>query len=257
MGHIVSVHSYRGGTGKSNLTSNLAYQVAKMGRRVAIIDTDLKSPGAHMIFGLAEERITGTLTDFVEGRCELEEVAYDMSADLELEEGSLYLLPSSMKLESIMGLLDKSYDVARLNKEFVGLMDSMDLDFLFVDTHPGLNRETMLTTAISDFLLLIVRPDRQDFHGTALLVELARRLGIPHVLLVANKVTRNLDSEEVKNRLEEAFSLPMVGLLPLDETLAALGSRGLFSKQYDDHLLSLEIRKMAQALLSRSGAISS
>lgn len=41
---IVSVHSYRGGTGKSNTTANLAALLAAEGRRVGVIDTDLQSP---------------------------------------------------------------------------------------------------------------------------------------------------------------------------------------------------------------------
>ena len=44
---IVSIHSYRGGTGKSNVTANLAVSVAMSGKRVGIVDTDIQSPGVH------------------------------------------------------------------------------------------------------------------------------------------------------------------------------------------------------------------
>jgi septum site-determining protein MinD len=52
MAKIISIHSYRGGTGKSNLTANLATLVARDGNRVAVIDTDLPSPGIHILFGV-------------------------------------------------------------------------------------------------------------------------------------------------------------------------------------------------------------
>ncbi len=51
MRQIVSIHSYRGGTGKSNLTANLATAVALTGKRVGVVDTDIQSPGIHVLFG--------------------------------------------------------------------------------------------------------------------------------------------------------------------------------------------------------------
>ena len=52
MTEVVSIHSFRGGTGKSNVTANLAATLAKSGKRVGIIDTDVQSPGIHALFGL-------------------------------------------------------------------------------------------------------------------------------------------------------------------------------------------------------------
>ena len=50
MSKIVSVHSFRGGTGKSNTTANLAALMAVEGNRVGVIDTDIQSPGIHVLF---------------------------------------------------------------------------------------------------------------------------------------------------------------------------------------------------------------
>ena len=54
MAKVISVHSFRGGTGKSNTTANLAAVYAQQGKRVAVIDTDIQSPGIHALFGLRE-----------------------------------------------------------------------------------------------------------------------------------------------------------------------------------------------------------
>ncbi|MCK4652104.1 MAG: P-loop NTPase, partial [Methanosarcinales archaeon] len=43
-GKIVSIHSFRGGTGKSNITANMATYIASKGNRVGVIDTDIQSP---------------------------------------------------------------------------------------------------------------------------------------------------------------------------------------------------------------------
>jgi Mrp family chromosome partitioning ATPase len=52
MAKTISVHSFRGGTGKSNVVANLGAQLAASGARVAVIDTDIQSPGVHVLFGL-------------------------------------------------------------------------------------------------------------------------------------------------------------------------------------------------------------
>lgn len=251
---IVSIHSYRGGTGKSNVTANLAWLSARRGKRVAVLDTDLQSPGVHVVLGLAASETTHTLTDYLFGKCEIEETAYDLSGRTGLPSdgnGKLFLLPSSMSVEAILRIVSEGYDVSRLNEQFGELVRALDLDILFLDTHPGLNRETMLSTSVSDALVLVVRPDQQDFHGTAVLMQVAGKLGVPDVLMLANKVPKSLDGDSVRKRVLEAFGHELLGLLELDEDLASLGSGGIFVRKHADHALTAELERVADGLLAR------
>ena len=142
-----------------------------------------------------------TLSDFLQGKCDIEETAYDVSSSMELKgPGALYLIPSSMTIEAITKIISDGYDAAALNEALIKLMETMKLDTLFIDTHPGLNKETMLITAICDVLMIIVRPDSQDYHGTALLVEVADRLSVPSVYLLANKVASRLIRLRISSR---------------------------------------------------------
>ncbi|MEO0479107.1 MAG: MinD/ParA family protein [Planctomycetota bacterium] len=252
-GQIVSIHSYRGGTGKSNLTANVAFQLATRGKRVAVLDTDLQSPGVHMVLQLDTKRLSHTLSDYLFGTCEIDEAAYDMSARLPDEStGKLWLLPSSMAVDKIVKIAHDGYDANRLNDQLDQLIEDLELDYLILDTHPGLNRETMLSTAISQILIVLIRPDTQDFHGTAVLMEVAGRLGVPHVFMVGNKVPRALDHGELKTRIEQSFNREVLGLLPLAEDLAALGSNGLFSEKMADHPASRELNRIVDGLLART-----
>jgi len=79
MGKIVSVHSFRGGTGKSNTTANLAVLLALRGRRVAVVDTDIQSPGIHVLFGVDPAGKPHLLNDFLWGRCTIEQTVADVS----------------------------------------------------------------------------------------------------------------------------------------------------------------------------------
>jgi MinD-like ATPase involved in chromosome partitioning or flagellar assembly len=237
MGRIITLHSFRGGTGKSNITANLAYLLAKRGRSVGVLDTDIQSPGIHLIFGLEQDRITYTLSDAVLGKCDIEEAVYDLASELQLapDDGRVCLLPSSMSIDDISRVLAEGYNVNKLNKEFRRLIDALSLDFLLLDTHPGLNRETLLTTSVSDLLLLLIRPDKQDYHGTALLVEVANRLQVPRIRMLVNKVLPTMDWRSVREKIEQAYHYDVIGMLPLDEALVTLGSRTLFAKEFPTH----------------------
>ena len=79
MAKILSIHSYRGGTGKSNLTANLAACLASSGKRVAVVDTDIQSPGIHMLFGLEDTSHLRTLNDYLWERCPVQEAATDVT----------------------------------------------------------------------------------------------------------------------------------------------------------------------------------
>lgn len=248
---IVSIHSYRGGTGKSNITANVAACALAAGKQVAVLDTDLQSPGVHVLFGFKPGEIKLTLVDFLWGKCAIEETAYDVTERIQPgSPGKCWLVPASMTTKAITRILDEGYDVKRLNAHFDELLKKLDLDFLFIDTHPGLTRETMLTTAISDVLVLLIRPDQQDYYGTAVLSEIANKLEIPHIFLVANKVFSQINEQALRQRLHETFGYEVIGLIPLHEDLARLESRSLICRTNPDHEVSHVIRGVAERIVS-------
>ena len=53
--------------------------VARAGNRVGVIDTDIQSPGIHVLFQLDESRIRNSLNDYLWKRCKIEEAAYDVT----------------------------------------------------------------------------------------------------------------------------------------------------------------------------------
>jgi septum site-determining protein MinD len=246
---IVSIHSFRGGTGKSNLTANLASLVALTGKRVAVVDTDVQSPGIHMPFGLGENRIEFALNHFIWGECAIEKAAYDVTPALNLSGGSIHLVPSSIKISDIGRILKEGYDVRLLNDGFQALIEKLELDYLFIDTHPGVNEETLLSIAISDVLVLILRPDQQDFQGTAVTVELARKLDVPKMLLVINKALPSMNFAELRAKAEKIYNVPVAAVLPLTTELVHLASSGLVSVIYPELEVSQEMRKVAEQIL--------
>ena len=257
MGKIVSIHSFRGGTGKSNSTANLAAHVALAGKRVGVVDTDIQSPGIHVLFGLDESSMGKTLNDFLNGKCEIKDVAFNIGENVGSDEGraqlagkDIWLFPSSIRGSDISQILRKGYDVNLLNTGLQTLMKELDLDYLFIDTHPGLNEETLLSIAISDVLIIILRPDNQDFQGTAVTVHIARSLDVPNLLLMVNKAVPGTDLDDLTKQIEAAFKTSPIGILPLNFELASNGSKDLFSLSNPEHDWSKGIRKIAEVILS-------
>ena len=79
MSQIISIHSFRGGTGKSNTTANISALLAAEGQRVGVIDTDIQSPGIHILFQLDETEMSPSLNDYLWGECRIEETAHDVT----------------------------------------------------------------------------------------------------------------------------------------------------------------------------------
>jgi len=249
MPQLVSVHSFRGGTGKSNTTANVATLLASEGRQVGVIDLDIQSPGIHVIFGFDQDRsMKHSLNDYLWGDCELRATAHDVTPENGRPGGRIWLVPSSMRPADIARVMQEGYDVNRLNEGFRGLVDELSLDVLLLDTHPGINEETLLSIAMSNALVIVLRPDQQDYEGTQVTVAVARKLGVPRMLLVVNKAPGVFDPGEIRNRVEQAYDCPVAAVLPHSDELMVLSSDGVFALRYPDHPLTGLYRTIASQL---------
>ncbi|MBT5019437.1 MAG: MinD/ParA family protein [Planctomicrobium sp.] len=255
MAKIISIHSFRGGTGKSNTTANLSVLLASKGKRVGVVDTDIQSPGIHVIFGKSSGDFQHSLNDYLWAKCPVEQTAYDVTqsaigtADPDDQQIKLFLIPSSLNTGEIARILREGYDVAKLNDGFQQLINKLNLDYLLIDTHPGVNEETLLSIAISDHFLLVLRPDKQDFQGTSVTIELARRLEVENISVMLNKVPESMDLELLKEQVESGYEAEVVGMLPLCSEMAELASSGLFVNRYPQHRLSQTLARIADRLV--------
>ncbi len=153
-----------------------------------------------------------------------------------------------MNAGDIARVLREGYDPGRLNDGIRELVQRLNLDFLFIDTHPGVNEETLLSIAISDVLVLIMRPDQQDYQGTAVAIDLARRLEVPDMFLVLNKVLPLMDAEAIRRQAEKIFGVSVAGVLPLNEEMVHLASGGIFCLRHPEHPFTQTVQKIAQRL---------
>jgi len=227
MPKVITLHSYRGGAGKTVVAAHLAALLCARGRRVALVDADLRAPGLHVVFGLEDAALGLTLNDYLGGRCDIGEVAREVGIEERgSADGALYIVPASLKPGHIARVLREEYDLARLHEGVQRLLQDQAIDHVIIDTHAGFNEEALLAMAVSEILLLILRPDRQDHLGTAAMLDVARTLRATPLLLL-NKVMPSSDAARLEAEVQLACRAPVAATLRLCTERFQLGSRAV------------------------------
>ncbi|MFZ3469044.1 AAA family ATPase [Streptomyces sp. 4.24] len=241
MTRTIVVHSYRGGTGKSSVLANLALLIAAGGRRVGVIDTDIQSPTLDQLFRLGPGP---SLADYLLGRCEIEAAAQEVALP------GLYVVPARTGTAALRELMTTGYDVGLLPEGFDRLSCHHDLDVLLLDTHAGLNNESVTAMASADVLLIMARADRIDLLGAAETIALTGRLTCRRTL-VMSMAPEGVDREAARRRAEEVYRTPLAGILPYVPEMAALYGERIFAEAHPDHPLVREFRTIISALDAR------
>ncbi|MEW6664510.1 MAG: MinD/ParA family protein [Thermodesulfobacteriota bacterium] len=248
---VISIHSYRGGTGKSNITANLGALMAERGLNVGLTDMDIQSPGIHAMFGFDASSFKHCLNDYLWSRCAIQEAVYDLSGRVERPvKGRLMLLPSSIHPGDIARIIHDGYDVDRLNDGLASFAERFELDVLLVDTHPGLGEETLLSIALSDRLLVLLRPDRQDYQGTSVTLKVAAQLSVPKMSLCINKAPASLPEDSLRKKVEEAYGYPVDAVFYHSDDMMDLASGGIFSQRFPEHELTKQLAGLAERIAS-------
>ena len=249
MSTIVTIHSFRRGVGKSSLIVNLAVLLARQGRRVALIDTDFQSPGLRMFFGLPDGDGVHTLNDYLWDKCDILSTARDITPMLDPNtSGKLFIISASDQVADIMQFIRAPLNIDRYMNGLEKLEKELNLDILLVDTQAGLTQDTLQAIAVSNTVVLILHPDKHDFQGTAVTVDMIHRLQVPNIHLVLNDVPDNINEEDARLQLEETYHCGGGFVLTHTEELMTLASRQPFVLRYPEHPLTAKIKKLAEQL---------
>lgn len=246
MTRTIVVHSHRGGTGKSSVLANLALLIAAEGRRVGVVDTDIQSPTLDLLFRLGPG---ASLADYLLGRCEIEAAAQQVG-DGSLLGGGLYVVPARTGTAALREIMTSGYDVGLLPEGFDRLAEHFALDVLLLDTHAGLNNESVTAMASADVLMIMARADRIDLSGVEETIALAGRLPCRRTL-VLSMAPEGLDRDEARRRTEEVYGAPLAGILPYSPEMAALYGERIFAEAHPDHPMVGEFRTIISALDAR------
>ena len=249
MGKIISFNAFLRGTGKSSFLANIAVLLAARGKRVGVVDLDESAPTLHLLFGLRSPQMTFTLSDYLAGRCPIFQTAYEVTPPRPKRgEGRVFLVPLSVELGQVPMALRGGLDMDMLSSGLQELMKILALDLLLIDGSSGLNELSLTAVAMSDVAVLLLRLDKRDYQGTAVMVDLARKLEVPRLELVLNMVLPGFDAEAVKAKVSETYGCEVIAVLPYSEDFAATAGSGLFVLENPDHAETAALRRVATRL---------
>ena len=249
MPKTVSFNAFLRGTGRSHLMANIATLLAADGKRVGVADLDDSAPTQHLIFGLPEAAIAFTLADSLAGRCRVEKAAYEVTPqEVQGGGGGIFLAPLNIEPGWVPRTLRKGMALDRLGDTLRDLIQTLALDYLLTDSGSGINELSLNAMAISDVAVFVLRLDKHDYQGTAVTIDLARKLEVPSLLLIVNMAAASFDRAEVRAKVAETYDCEVVGVLPYTGQMMAREGPSLFVLDYPAHPLAVELSKIADQI---------
>ncbi|HZY93636.1 MAG TPA: MinD/ParA family protein [Candidatus Bathyarchaeia archaeon] len=250
MTRSIAVHSYKGGTGKSTLTANIAVALALKGRRVGVMDMDLEGPGLHVFFDIDPDKLRFTLNDVLAGICPPEAACVRMSEKLSLNGGELYYSPASVKVSEIMRTLKTGFELDMFENAIRRVQTKFGLHYLLIDTHPGIQHDTLLALGVCDHQIIVSRVDQQDIFGTGVLIEISSTLDKP-VHLIMNMIPPRIKESEVlkfARVLGAHFTVDMSGWVPFSEEIIGSLSRSVLTLKSPKSQITSRFRQLAESV---------
>jgi MinD-like ATPase involved in chromosome partitioning or flagellar assembly len=255
----ISIHSSRGGTGKTIIATNLALILAKKGINVALLDLDFRAPSLEMVFSEAIERpVKCWLNDFLNSQCAPEQILIDVSEKYNLT-GRLLIGPANPAIEAIRNIMEKSrsWEVTAVKKLFSllsSLFTDMKIDCCIFDTSPGVQYSSINAIVSSDISMIITTLDSLDLKGTEnMLVDLFGALDKKPVILVnkfspETRIKSGKINETIARKLEKTLKHSVIGVIPCYCDVLQTERTSLLAVEKPNHPFIKNLEKVTEKL---------
>ncbi|VVB97607.1 Iron-sulfur cluster carrier protein [uncultured archaeon] len=254
---VITVHSFKGGTGKTNIIASISFALASAGYKVGVVDSDMAHPSLHIIYGMGNQPPHPTLTEFLLGKCESTEIVHDVSPEYGFK-NKLYLIPSNLNEEIITKIVREGFEIGHMFRGLKEIGRKKNLDVLLIDTKPGLDEKTMLFFMMTDALFIVMRNDEADIRGTMELLKIIAHFKVPIKYIIPNMIESS-HIENVNNELKKLFKkddVIIASSLPYSSKLAMEHSPHidkLFISKYPDDPFSKSILKLRDMTTQKMG----
>jgi MinD-like ATPase involved in chromosome partitioning or flagellar assembly len=252
MGKIIAVHSYKGGTGKTSLSVNLAATYARKGKKVCLMDLDFRAPSLHAIF--KKQNLDYWLNDYLNGICEIDKVLVDVTND-HGNGGKLLVALANPSTEAIrdMTAKDRKWEMKALGRLLSlrsSILNDLDLDYLILDTSPGLQYSSINAIVTADVVLVVTSLDASDINGsqrmTSELYDLfEKKTGILINKVIADYLSSEAEQKKFNKYIKSLHSLPVLATIPcFCEVLRAAGDF-IFTEERPEHPFTETLEELA------------
>ncbi len=253
MGKIIAVHSYKGGTGKTLLSVNLAATFAKQGKKVCLFDLDFRAPSLFAILKIASAE--NWLNDYLNNTCDLSKVLIDISNRVP-GKGKLFVGLANPATEAIrdMSAKDRKWEMRALGRLLHlrnALINEKGIDYIVFDTSPGLQYSSINAIVAADLVAVATTGDRSDVDGTSRMLKELYNLFEKKTGIVLNKVldyNSKERQEELYNRIKNIYQVPLLGMVPCFCDILRAQGNFIFAQDKPDHPFSMLLNEMAKKI---------
>ena len=209
---VIAVTSGKGGVGKTNIALFLSIALARLNKRVLLVDADLGLSNVHLLLGIAPRR---NLSHVVSGECGLEAI-------VTRGPGNVDLVPGAGGIEAMADLSGSK--IAELRRMFHGFEQSYD--FMIIDSAAGIGASVVGMAQCADLSLVVLTPEPPSLADAYAMVKVLHGHGARHCGSIVNMALSDREAEETFDRLDTLVvkflqkRVRSYGSLPFDRDVA-------------------------------------
>lgn len=187
--HYISVSSGKGGVGKTNFTINMAYFLAKSGKKVLVFDADL---GLANIDILLAVQVNATIKKYLDGTAAIEDI-------LKKNIYGFDIFPASSGFTELADISEEDFE--KIYNIFITL-DS-EYDYIIFDTGAGISDPVTRFAGIADTVVVVTQPEPTAITDAYAFIKVVKKnYDINRISIVFNRVDSIAGSENIYNSLK-------------------------------------------------------
>ncbi|MCR5458922.1 MAG: septum site-determining protein MinD [Acetatifactor sp.] len=213
--NVIVVTSGKGGVGKTTTTANIGTGLAKLGKKVCLIDTDIGLRNLDVVMGL-ENRIIYHLVDVIEGNCRMKQALIR-----DKRHPGLYLMPSAQTRDK------SSVSPGQMVKVIEHIKDQFD--YVILDCPAGIEQGFQNAIAGAQRAIVVTTPEVSAIRDADRIIGLLEMNGFSKMDLIINRLRPEMvrrgdmmSSEDVVDIL----GIPLLGVIPDDENVVVATNQG-------------------------------
>jgi septum site-determining protein MinD len=215
MSRIIVTTSGKGGVGKTTITANLGMALARLGRKVALVDADFGLRNLDLLLGL-ENRVVYTAVEVFTGECRLEQALVR-----DKREPGLVLLPAAQNRT-------KEAVSPEQMKQLISDLTNV-YDYIVIDSPAGIEMGFKNAVAGAKEALIVTTPEVAAVRDADRVIGLLEAEGIKSIHLIVNRLRPTMvqanDMMSVQD-VQEILAIPLIGVVPEDERVIVSTNRG-------------------------------
>lgn len=240
----IAIVSGKGGVGKSNFSTNFSYNLAKKGHEVVIVDMDIGMGNIHILLG---ENTRRSLSDYLIGKCTLDEVIERFSGNIDYVSGG-------SAMTSVVEWNDLMFD--RLITAFEMLQQKYD--YIIFDMGAGATDWSLqLIEAVDDIIVISTTEPTAIMDAYSMLKYIHMRNKAKNMYVVCNRALSPEEGRQALKRLKNTAQqflskeLHILGAVPEDmHVRKAVQQQQLFSILYDRAPATRAVRQIVETYVS-------